>query len=550
MFEVRRLHLIKEKKAVSTLVLILLVLCAATIGSLVSYWWVMGNFYLEPENTTALTITEADFPVSHANYFTFTVVNPSHSISSTNITSIYYTVEGNNATYPVTLTSPEVLPIKIDKATTKTIKCFRNWGEFAGENITIHVQALYSSGATKTVTTEYVKMNLNVNFDPTTSCTQFSASVSNELNSKINLTLLQVIVNQLVLPKENLSITLPQNLTNNAVPVSFIGKYNWENLANPVVRVRTTEGYFAEVTANATASVLLSIDDVKFSETNSTEMSVTVSNSATSKTSVGINDIVLTYDNGTKHHIDGNKTTPQFISSYTLGTNKTVTFNHCKWDWTNYRNKNVTIAVYTRQNYTAVSRTIPNTPQPAIFNITPSFNLTDTSHFLVNVTNTPISLQNITITQIKVNTTQASFTPQAIPIGEWRQFNCSLDWASLRGKVVYVSVNASNVIVSQYLTLPSVSLNVFGYGNASDKTKFNITVISHSNSLNATLAKIVVVLANQTVFQSEGIGFLIQAGTNVTLTFSWNWSLSDLTQAKISVYTTQNLVFNGTFTIT
>jgi hypothetical protein len=548
-FEVGKLRLIKEKKAISTFVLVLLILCAATVGSLVSYWWVMGNFYLEPENTVALTITNATFPVDHADYFTFTILNPSNSISSTNITAIYLTAGGSNVTYNVTTTYPDTLPIKMDKATSKTIKCFKNWGELAGQNITIHVLPLEGSGATKTVETKYVKMDLEVFFDANASCTQFSTAVVNEVGSAINLTLTKVLINEFSLTGENLSKTLPQNVTNNDVPVSFVCKYNWENLVDKIVRVETAEGYYAETTSNVNASALLSIDDVKFSETNSTEFSVTVSNSNVSKNAVNINKIALTYGNDTKQYINGSLTTPTFNSTYRLEANTTVTFNHCIWNWTNHRDENVTITVYTEQNFTAVSRKVIS-PQSIVFKISPILSLNSTTYFLVNVTNTPVSLNNIIVTQIKINNTQASITSQTVLIGEWRQFTCFLNWADLRGEEVYVYVNASNVIVSQILTLPHVQFDIVGHGNASDKTKFNVTIVSSSNSFNATLDKIIVILGNKTVFQCENLDFLIQPDGNITLTFPWNWSSIDLTQVTISVYTTENLVFNGTITVT
>lgn len=549
MFEVRKLRLIKEKKAISTFVLVLLMLFAATVGSLVSYWWVMGNFYFEPENTVALTITNATFPVDHANYFTFTILNPSNSISSTNITAIYLTAGGSNMTYNVTSTYPDSLPIKIDKATSKTIKCFEDWSEFAGQNITIHVLALDASGATKTVETEYVEIHLDVSFDAKASCTQFTASVYNDGESAINLTLTKVLINEYSLEGENLSKALPQNLTNDQTPVSFVCKYNWENLVDKIIRVETSEGYYAETTSSVNASVLLTIDDVKFSETNSTEFNVTVSNSEVSTTTVNITDIVVTYDNSTEYHVNGNLTTPMFNSTYGLEANTTVTFDHCIWNWTNHRNENVTITIYTKQNFTAVSKTVVS-PQSIVFKISPVFSLNSTAYFLVNVTNTPVSLESIKVTEIKINSTKAGVTSQTIPIGEWRQFTCFLNWTDLRGEKVYVYVNASNVILSQNLTLPSVQFDVSGHGNSSDKTKFNVTIVSNSNSFNATLDKIVVILGNETVFQCENLGFLIQPGDNVTLTFPWNWSSIDLTKVTISVYTTENLVFNGTITIT
>jgi hypothetical protein len=62
-----------NKKAVSTLILIILMLCAAVLGGIIAYMSVIANFYLEPENTVGLVITEVYFTVDHADYFEVTI---------------------------------------------------------------------------------------------------------------------------------------------------------------------------------------------------------------------------------------------------------------------------------------------------------------------------------------------------------------------------------------------------------------------------------------------------------------------------------------------
>ncbi len=203
--------------------------------------------------------------------------------------------------------------------------------------------------------------------------------------------------------------------------------------------------------------------------------------------------------------------------------------------------------MHTKQNYTNTSITV-KTPQPTVFKIAPSFNLNNTGSFLVNITNMPTSLQNVTVTQIKFNTTQTSFAGQVVLIGETRLFNCSFDWISYRGKIATISVNASNYMVSQTVTLPSSLWNVLGHVNPSDKRTFNLTVESNVNSLNATLARVAVVFENKTIFQAQGIGLLVQGGNNVTLSFSWDWTSYATKTVKVTVYTTQDVAFEDTFT--
>jgi hypothetical protein len=509
----------------------------------------MGSFYLEPEGTVTLTITEASFPVEHADYFNFTIMNPAHSVSNANITKIYFvpenepTVQDVNDTYPI-------LPIQLARGTSQNIKCFTDWGPYAGQSITIGVVATGASGATKTVATKFVKVGLNAYFDPAVSSKQFRLSVENDADSAINLTLAKVTLNGMLV--QNLSIPSKQNLAT-GIPVTFYCNYDWQGFMEENIRVETEEGYYAEAKANATAVLSLSIDTVKFSETDSNKVNIPVTNSEVSKTSVDVDDITLTYDNQTIH-LNGSLSTPKFSPFYRLDVNKTVTFNDCQWDWTNYRNKNVTVTVYTVQNYTATSKLV-KTPNSVSFEITPSFNLSDTNSFLVNVTNIQTSLFDINVTEIKLHLNQTGAAPKEVSPGKWWQFTCNYPWTSWRGmsRMVYVNASygspASRLIIGQAVILPSVYWTISGQANAGDEKTFNVTVESHSNSLNATLAKIVVTYGNQTVFQSQGIGFLIQSTQIVTLTFPWNWTTYASARAtvKISVYTTQDAVFEGIF---
>jgi len=542
-----------NKKAVSTIILIILILCSAVFGALLSYMWVMANFYLEPE-TVDLVITNVDFPVEHADYFYVTVMNPSHSPSGTNITEIYFTVEGDNRLYNVTSTYPEKLPIRLEKGTSKTIRCDKNWGEFAGKTIMVHVASTDASGAAASIKTEFVKLELVIKFKPAVSCKHFNLTITNDPQSAINLTLTKLYVNKVAIETVKLlqdgqNVTFPIDLIH-GLPVSLQCLYNWEGSSNPKeVRVETLEGYYAEASTNATASVLLLITDVVFNETKTDELDITVFNSEDSSTlSVDISNIDLTYSNGTKYYINGSLASPSL--PHTLQRNSNVTFR-CVWSWTDYWDKNVSITVYTRQGYTSVPKMVKTPPEIAL-KIMANFNLTDTEHFLLNVTNMPYSLKNVTVTQIKLNTNQTSFTPQTVPIGERKQFNCTFNWTAFRRKTVTVTVNASNVIVFQNVTLPYMYLKIINanFTTTENGKNFNVTIKNIENSLlNATITRIVVHIENETIFKVDGIEYIVGVGKNATLTFSWDWSDYETEEVTISVYTTEELEFFNAFIV-
>ena len=543
--------MVVNKKAVSTIILVILILCSFVFGAFLSYMWVMANFYLESE-TVDLAITQIDFPVDHADYFYVTVMNPSHSQSGTNIMEIYFTVEGDNKLYNVTSTYPEELPIRLEKGTSKTIRCNKNWGEFAGKTIMVHVATTDASGAAAYAETKFVKLELETRFNATVSCKQFNLTITNDPQSAINLTLTNIEVD--LVPIENASllpdqrnVTFPINLFIGE-PVSLHCLYDWENLVHPTVRVETSEGYYVEASTNVTASVRLLITDVVFNETNPNEVYITVLNSEASSTPVDISDIVLTYNNGTKYLINGSLVSPSLPNR--VQKNSNVTFK-CVWPWRDYRDKNVSITVYTRQGYTPVSEMV-KTPPEIVLKIMANFNLTDTEHFLVNVTNMLCSLQNITVTQIEFNTNQTSFTSENITAGYGKQFNCTFDWTAFRGSTVTITVNASNVIRSQNVTLPYMLLKIINanFTTTGNGKEFNVTIENIGNSLlNATIARIVVRFGNETVFQGEGIGYVVEVGKNATFTFSWDWSDYETEEVTISVYTSDDLEFVDTFKI-
>ena len=561
-----------NKKAVSTIILIILILCSAVFGALLSYMWVMGNFYLEPE-TVDLVITNVDFPVDHADYFYVTVMNPSHSSSGTNITEIYFTVEGDNTLYQVTNTSPESLPILLEKGTSKTIRCVpdENWGQFAGKTIAVHMSATNASGAEASAETKFVKLEVATSLNATVSCKQFNVTIRNNPQSAINLTLTNIEIDRV--PIENASllpddqnVTFPINLFN-GTSVSLRCLYNWEHFKDPKIRVETAEGYYAEASTNATATILLLITNVVFNETKPGELSITVSNSQYSSTPVDISDIVLTYRNGTQdqqYHINGTLTIPQFVPYYRLGIGNTTTFNHCIWNWTNYRDQNVTITMNVKQGFTPASET-RKTPQPVVFKIKEvNFNLTDTSHFLVTVANMPCSLQNITIATIKVNETDIALN-QTVNIGEEEIFNCTFDWANFRGEEVNITAYTSDGLYAPpiNITLPSVDLKILV--NEHDFAKSAEGILYVNVTIMNTLFSNRTVKITQIIFKTENTttsidgaltkpalvpnGYILIVGANVTILCPWNWTLYPNQDLTITVQTAEGFSISQTFQI-
>jgi hypothetical protein len=515
--------------------------------------WVISGYYYESSGTD-LIITDALFPLDQAGYFNLTVMNPTHSLT-TNITGIYIRAAGNTTVQPVTDTYPETLPITIERATSKTIVCVENWSPFAGNSITVGIITSDDTGTSKTVITQFVGLEATTDINPFVSSKQFNITVTNPSGSILNLTLSDVLVNQV--PVLSATPTLPLNLTvGSNVKVQCV--FDFEGLSDPVIRVETAQGYYVDLSTTVVANLGWYVTEVLFNGANPEDMNITVFNPDTASTYVDINKIELVYGNTTSY-INGSLTNPSFVPYYRLKPGDTVTFGNCAWDWKSYRSQNVTVNVYDLQEFAPASLTV-RTPEPINFEITGvDFNLTDTTHFAMNITNAASSTDGIVPTQISLGGNNASFVSQTIPIGETRQFNCAFDWSNLRGMTVTGNLSIANgQYVSGSITLPSVDLTIsdtIGFNTTSEGlTYVSITISNSAFSIQAaTITNIIFTTSNSTDYINETIpslvpnGYLLPVGTEVATVCQWYWKGHYGQSLTITVKTAEGFTATKTF---
>ncbi|MGQ9743407.1 MAG: hypothetical protein ACUVQW_02210 [Candidatus Bathycorpusculaceae bacterium] len=529
-----------NKKAISTLTLIILILCSTIFGAIISYLWVMSNYYMEPENMVDLVIIGVDFPVNHADYFYVTVMNPTHSSSSTNITDIYFTVEGNDTKYNVGGTFPE-LPIPIDRGTTKTIKCNRNWGDFAGNTITVHVLAINASGASYSYKTEFVKLYVETFFNATESVEYFNLTVRNDAQSKINLTLTKVFLlgEEITKTSKQLPMVVPINES-----VELQCFYNWEGFVKFTITLETEEGYIFKAKKEDVASIAnLIITNVAFNETNSTEISITILNQPESKTLVDISNVAITYEEGVNSTV--------FDPPIRVNLNETVTLN-CVWDWTDYRDKNLTINVYTKQGFKAGPKTV-KTPSPVVLKITElGFNLTDTGNFSVTVQNLPCS-KYTNITRFTVSnenfTEEFNIAPYPLNVTESQTFNFTFNWTAYEGLNVTVTVYTDEGFNANHtITLPKVMLTANFDRNKSTKY-FSIAIQNNAHmALNITGISV-----NETTIDANltypALPVTIENGETILIVCPFDWEDFSGEVKTITVATANGFDITTTVTI-
>lgn len=524
----------RKVKAISRLWLVILMLISFTLGTFISYLWVMGSYYNMPENTTLLIVTDAKFSVNNSRYFNVTILNPSNSISDINITAIRLSIEGNNETYDVTKAQPS-LPYLMRRGSEQTFKCVKNWGEFAGKTVRIEPVALNASTKSYSYKTPTVKLSVHPSFDPSESVRYFRLTVKSSQESEINLTISDMMLFGASI-SENVTPKLPQTLPPNE-EITFQCNYNWEGLRgqNVTLTVKTSEGYETKYTTNELSGAYLVIKEVKFDETNTIYFNVTIQNVEDSTTAPTLSRVNLTLPGETPFII--NTIPPLNITPIFIPPNQSITLR-CLWDWNSHRNETIMVDVYTKQGF-AASKTVKTLPA-IVWNITDvKFDLDDMGRFSVNVTNTLCSLQEINVTKIRFNQNVTIMDPPfaVLAAGGKKMFNCEWNWTSFRGENVTITVHTKDGLeVSERVILPSVGLKILGTpvrGKTSVGVLYINITISNSNfsTRNVTITQITVETENATYTIDGALsypqlvpnGYILVRGENVTIVCPWNW---------------------------
>ena len=525
-----------NKKAISTLTLIILIVASAIVGGIISYMLTIA-YYVEigyniPENTTTLTITNVYINPEDATSFRVTVLNPSFSISNATVTRIAVSPANETNLYEVVETQPPIedgLVIPRGKAINITCSALQinekkmSWGEFAykfaGQSITIHVFSSNASAANKEVTLPYVKLEVIPDFRPEITFESFNVTLKNDEKSEINLTITTI---SLAESKVNLTMRQmdwnpePRSVTPNLPYIlgageneTFKCELNWLGVSETKINVVTEEGYeiYHKVTLMQT---YFTIQDVIFDKNDTEHFKVIVKNEFGSAASITVTNITYTIKNGTP--IPPENVNPALPAIIQPGQNFTFT---CSWNWHDYRGKEVNVTVYLKQGFTR-SITV-STPKPIILeilNLKEVFKLEDKKYFSVNLKNHESSLEKINITKIKVEEitidhSKTSSLPCILNPGENITITCNLgkDWTdyqkeSLNVVVEFIGNESQTNSETFVVPLPEkAKLNITSVKHVMLGTKnyLNITVENvHYSAINLTISKIIVIFENQT----------------------------------------------------
>jgi hypothetical protein len=548
---------LQNKKGTSRIILIVLLLISFTVGAILSYMYTVGYYiskgYKIPEDRSALVITDVDFQPENAKSFTLTVLNPSYSPDpKATVTTVAIKPEKENKLYNITDTNPS-FPHDIERATSRTFKCNKNWGEFAGQTITIYLYAVNASGATYSCKTPFVKLIVEeAVFDPSISVKQFNITLQNSPESATTLNITEIFA---VPPIENVtpSILNPYPLAPGE-DVVFNCEWNWAQIDEATITVRTQQGYALKCETGELHKAAVTISDVYLNEADTDHFNVTVWNQADtpqSKHYINITKTVVIAANGTQLH--------QTELNLGVNGNSSITFR-CLWDWRNYRNENITVIVYTKQGFICSHETL--TPPSVILEISgdPYFNLDDTSHFNITIQNSPHSLRTANITEITAadtiitgnDTNPSLISPYPLGINKTISFNCTWQtWSPYKGKNVTITVHYyDNLTLEEFETsctfmIPFANITNVVFNSTTEGIKyFNVTV-HNTLSKNVTVAKIFVMLGGNETFKIDATSIFspleLVATQTTTLICVWNWTEYEGEEVNITIYTTEEL---------
>jgi hypothetical protein len=565
-------QLSKNKKAISSLMLILLLLISAIIGGIISYLWVTG-YYISlkekiPEGNTAV-ITNLLFDPQNATAFNVTVLNPSFSpddnIQVERIALSEKTGGFEGKLSFVTVSIP-TLPFPISRGEGQTFACRGDWTPYLNKTVIISVFVTNGAGSTNEIKLPYTNLNITtVDFNPSIGIRNFTITLRNDQNSATYLNVTKIVLDSTEFNSTHIP-SLP-SLAPNTTAVLTIN-YNWSDYAtlggSHQISVLTKQGY-SQLKGVEIPKVAFSVQEMNFDPADMKHFNFTVKNQVSTNAYLNVSIIEVTA-NSTTIDLTSHVTPPLNSSTNGVLSNSTATFT-CEWNWTNYRNKDAVLTVQTLQGFKA--KGVQTIMPAAQLSITEEPVFPDTGHFFVTVKNSepPRSIKTANVTRIQVQFENGSLMnvtiayplsgPYLIEIGKTIMFSCAFNWESYLNKTITIFIytnesilepntsittktpaNASNYQV--YLTVPSANFN------PSNTTRFNATINdSLQSTRNATITRITVMLEDGTEINatciSHTLPFTLITNSTDTFTCEWTWTTYRNKDVTIRVYTDEGL---------
>ncbi|MFP3985424.1 MAG: hypothetical protein ACLFU9_05605 [Candidatus Bathyarchaeia archaeon] len=329
-----------------------------------SYLWTVGYYvemgFMVPEDVTTITITKATFPLENSNYFNVEVLNPSYSKADAKIINIALITTSDDKEQihiiPDELVEPYV-PYRLVRGEAVTFRCNRNWGEHAGQNITVAVLVEDGSGATFPYQTSMVRLEIiKTEFNTQVTVSRFNITVRNSPGSPIPLNVTEILLGATSIPPQNITFTdenakLPQ-LLEPGQNKTFICEWNlWRNgilgttYSSHNITAKTLQGYSAVKTITLPPAVMLNITNVAFNVSDNSSFNLTVHSLSTSPHFVSINKVTITNNTEVPENVTVIGNMPRIIFP-----DQNITLQ-CLWNWAAYKGQEIKITVHTTPGF-------------------------------------------------------------------------------------------------------------------------------------------------------------------------------------------------------
>jgi hypothetical protein len=273
------------------------------------------------------------------------------------------------------------------------------------------------------------------------------------------------------------------------------------------------------------------VEDVAFPSNDFTYFNVTVINPSNS-----ISDLNLTafkvIDEAANKTYDVPSTDPSVPFNMTIGTRQTFT---CYQNWGDFAGESVRIQPVAGSTSVLSKEYIPPQAKLVISGFNASENI---QHFNLTVQNHPLSLMNLTISEITVGGVPVTNTTPALPLilskGEGQIFQVERNWGTLTGQNVTILVRTAEGLGQTYVTPTILGAYVYVDGinfDYTNSTYFNVTVRSAPESTTeTTLSTLNLILSNGTTISPMtnpvlyALPIKLPSNSSQLITCFWDWT--------------------------
>jgi hypothetical protein len=334
--------------------------------------------------------------------------------------------------------------------------------------------------------------------------------------------------------------------------------WNWANYTGQNIGISAfVENASGPTFEPLTPFVDFQVTDLNFDSSISiTHFNLTIQSNENSVTYVNITDITVQTKTLKTENV-----TPSL--PYTLNPNSSVMFK-CSWDWTDYQNASITVAVHTLQGYVSYATYL--TPNPVVLEVTDAlFSKPDINHFNVTIRNSELSpsyldiskitltLENETIIEIDETEINPSL-PYPLEPNSSITFEIPWNWNTYRNKNVTLSVHTLQNYTIYYTTITPSPMEIrSAIFDPINTSSFNLTVQSSEfYTTHVNLRDITLVLENGTIQSINGtettpqLPYKLEPNSTITFICPWDWSNYQSKNVTIITHSTENYTTQST----